>query len=64
MSISTMQMLDNAATASQDRGLLVPATRGAVLRSMVQWIESQDDYEDRHQGGLVDQLKRDPEYDR
>ncbi len=58
--MDTQHMLDNAATASQARQLLEPVTRGAVLRSMVQWINAQRCTDTT--GDLVDALEQDPEY--
>lgn len=62
MTFSTQQMLDNAATASQERGLLEPTTRGAVLRSMVQWITAQPEYDDFFHALLIERLEADEEF--
>lgn len=60
--MSVQRLLDNAATASQNRSLLDPVTRGAVLRSVAQWISEHDKYDDFYQGFLVEELETDPEY--
>lgn len=60
--MNPQQMLDNAATASQARALLEPTTRGAVLRSVAQWIEKNEDYDPHFHGFLVEELKEDPEF--
>lgn len=40
-------MFDNAATASQNKSLIDdPITRGAILRSFVQWIDRNNDGDD------------------
>lgn len=57
------KMLDNAATASQARQLLEPVTRGAVLRSVVQWLEAQRDFDPHYCGWIVDEMKADPNYE-
>lgn len=54
------EMLENAATASQNKSLLDdPVTRGAILRAFHQWIVANDE-------GDVDFLKfsltRDPDF--
>ena len=63
MDVSEVQkMLDNAATASQDRGLLEPVTRGAVLRSIAQWIAQSDHFEPATHGWIISELSQDPHY--
>lgn len=61
MKFTTQTMLDNAAVASQDKRIMEePTTRGAILRSIGQWL--------KHNDGLTASellyiLKRDEEYD-
>jgi hypothetical protein len=57
----SQRMLDNAASASQARQLLEPATRGAVLRSVGQWLNHNGDLSGPE---LLDLIKEDPEYDK
>jgi len=61
--MGTQRLLDNAATASQSKQLLEPHTRGAVLRSIVQWIESRITYIPFCHDDLLDELRADPDYD-
>lgn len=55
-------MLDNAATASQTVQLHEPVTRGAVLRSVAQWIKLRPGYNLQHHGDLIEELRADPEF--
>ena len=52
-------MLDNMATASQSRDLLEPSTRGAVLRSIDQWLISHG-FNDAFI--LIEELRHHPDY--
>ena len=60
--MDTQQMLDNAAGASQLHELLDPVARGAILRSMVQWLEQLPLYDSFYHDGIVELLQADPEF--
>ena len=58
--IDTVEMLDNAACASQCKAILdEPSTRGAILRSFAQWIN----HNVIDAGPIMDRLKENPDYD-
>lgn len=57
----TQKMLDNAATASQARQLLEPVTRGAILRSIVQWIKFREGYNPNCHDELIEEIQADSE---
>lgn len=58
--ITVERMLSNAATASQANQLLEPSTRGAILRSIGQWLNHNQDKTPRE---LMDILKEHEDYD-
>lgn len=61
--LSVSDMLDNAAIASQDKRILdEPSTRGAILRSFEQWLESQDEYDPFYHEWISQKLQEDPDY--
>ena len=62
--MNTQHMLDNAATASQAKQLLEPTTRGAILRSIAQWIMEHPNYDTFYHDALVADLMADPEASR
>ncbi len=57
----TQRMLDNAATASQVHQLHEPVTRGAILRSVAQWIQLRPGFNSDHVE-LIEELQADPEF--
>lgn len=64
MPIDVDTMLDNMACASQDVQILEErSTRGAVLRSIVQWMESHELYDPQYHEAFVRDLKMSVDYD-
>jgi hypothetical protein len=62
--MNVKDMLDNAACAGQSRDLLQSSVRGAVLRSIVEWMTSHPKYDCFYHDCFVDALEADPEYDK
>lgn len=63
--MNTQEMLDNAATASQASQLFEPTTRGAVLRSLAQWLRDQKVDQTAHEElieVLIEELETDLEF--
>ena len=63
--MNTQHMLDNAATASQSRDLVEPETRGAILRSVAQWLLQKRVDQPAHRElieELAEELSDDAEY--
>lgn len=61
MNMDAERMLENAAAASQNQSLDEPVTRGAILRSMEQWLTS---IEDGDLDFALWQLRKHPDFDK
>lgn len=60
--INANRLIENAAMASQNKSIIDdPATTGAILRSVAQWLNHNRNLD---HNGLIDQLKEHKSYDR